>query len=159
MRGCIPPYLPAVMLGLHRKSVASHSWFFLAHANFCRVTQVTRGGRAQFVGRSLIGLKASQVSRRSVASVSRPSGRGCGSGPEFMPIDLRMACEGRELASLTRCGRKSPLLLGQLYTFCLLVCHSLPDIDVNASLGPGDKSLTTAHESKKSRFFKLLNRS
>ena len=35
-------------------------------------------------------------------------------GPEFMPIDLRMACEGRELASLSWCDRKSLLLLGQL---------------------------------------------
>ena len=43
-------------------------------------------------------------------------------GPEFMPIDLRMACEGRELASLSWCDRKSLLLLGQLYTFCFLVC-------------------------------------
>ena len=31
-------------------------------------------------------------------------------GPEFMSIDLRIACEGRELASLSWCGRKS---LGQ----------------------------------------------
>ena len=55
-------------------------------------------------------------------------------GPEFMPTDLRMACEGRELTSLSWCGRKSLLLLGQLYTFCLLVCQSPPKIDVNASL-------------------------
>ena len=52
----------------------------ISHVHFCRVTQVTRGGRAQVVGRSLIGRKASQVCRRSVASVSRRSGRGCGSG-------------------------------------------------------------------------------
>ena len=62
-------------------------------------------------------------------------------GPEFMPIDLRMACEGCELASVSWCGRKSLWLLGQLYTFCLLVCQSLPEIDVNASLRSGDKSL------------------
>ena len=76
---------------------------------------------------------------------------------EFMPIDLRMACEGRELASLSWRGRKSLLLLGQLYTFCLLVCQSLPEIDVNASLRSDDKSFTTAHESKKSIIFQLLN--
>ena len=63
-----------------RKSVASHSWKFLSHANFCRVTQLTRDGRTQVVGWSLIGHKASRVSRRSVASVSRRSGRGRGSG-------------------------------------------------------------------------------
>ena len=80
-------------------------------------------------------------------------------GPEFMTIDLRMACEGRELASLSWCGRKSLLLLRQLCTFCLLVCQSLPEIDVNAGLRSDDKSLATAHESKKSRIFQLVNRS
>ena len=80
-------------------------------------------------------------------------------GPEFMRIDLRMACEGRELASLSWCDRKSLLLLGQLDTFCLLVCHSLPNIDVNASLRSNDKNITTAHESKKSRNIQLVNRS
>ena len=79
-------------------------------------------------------------------------------GPEFMPNNLRMACEGRELASLSWCGRKSLSLLGQLYTFCLLVCQSLPEIDVNVSLRSND-SITTAHESKKSRIFQLVNRS
>ena len=63
-----------------RKSVASHSWNVLSHANFCWIRQVTRGGRVQVVGRPPIGRKASQVSRRSVASVSRWSDRGCDSG-------------------------------------------------------------------------------
>ena len=80
-------------------------------------------------------------------------------GPEFMPIDLRLLCEGRELASLSWCGRKSLLILDQLYTFCLFVSQSLPEIDVNASLRFGDNSLTTAYESKKSRIFQLVNRS
>ena len=79
-------------------------------------------------------------------------------GPEFMPEDLPMACEGREPASQSWCSRKSLLLLGQLYTFCLLVCQSLPEIDVNASLRSDDKSSTTAHESNKSRIFQLVNR-
>ena len=43
------------------------------------MTQVTRGGRAQVIGRSLIDRKASHDSRRSVACVSRRSGRGRGS--------------------------------------------------------------------------------
>ena len=73
--------------------------------------------------------------------------------PEFMPIDLQMACEGCELASLLWCDRKSLLLLGQFYTFCLLVCQSLPHFDVNANLRSDEKSSTTAHESKKSRIF------
>ena len=68
-----------------RKSVAS----LLSHANFCRVRQVTRGGRAQVVGRSLIGRKASQVGRRSVASVSRRSGRGCDSGTRVYANGVR----------------------------------------------------------------------
>ena len=63
-----------------------------------------------------------------------------------------MACEGVELKILSWCGRKSLLLLDQLYTFCLLVCQSLTDIDVNASLRSDDKSLITAHEWRK--FFK-----
>ena len=50
----------------------------VSHANLCWVTQVIRGGRAQVVGRSLIDRKASQVSRRLVASVLRRSGRGSG---------------------------------------------------------------------------------
>ena len=74
-------------------------------------------------------------------------------GPEFMPIDLRMACEGYECASLSWCDRKSLLL----HILCLLVCQSLPNIDVNASLRPNDNSLTTAHESKKSRIFQLVS--
>ena len=80
-------------------------------------------------------------------------------GPEFMSIGVRMACEGHELASLAWCRRISLLLLGPLYTFCLLVCQSLSDVDVNASLRSDDKSLTTAHESKKFRIFQLVNRS
>ena len=141
-----------------RKSAASHSWIF-SHPNFCRARPVTRGGRAPVAGQSLIGRKALQVSQRSVASVSQRSGRGCDSGTEFMSIDLRMACEGRELASLSWCDRKSLLLLGQLYTFCFLVCQSLPNIDVDVSLRSNDINSTTAHESKKSRIFQLVNRS
>ena len=80
-------------------------------------------------------------------------------GPKFVLIDLPMACEGRELTSLSWRSHKSLLLLGQLYTFCLLVCQSLPDMDVNASLRSDDKTLTTAHESKKSRIFQLVNQS
>ena len=79
-------------------------------------------------------------------------------GPEFMLIDLRMACEGHELGSLSWCGRKSLLLLDQLCIF-LFICQSLPGIDVNASLRSDDESLTTAYESKKSRMFQLVNRS
>ena len=44
------------------------------------------------------------------------------------------------------------------YTFCLLVCQSPPDIDVNANLWSGDKSSTIVQESKKSRIFQLVNR-
>ena len=126
---------------------------------FFRVTEVIRGGRAQVIGRSLIGRKASQVRRRSAPQVYH-GGRAVVVvlGAEFMPIDLRMACEGRELASQSWCSRKSLLSLGELYTFCLLVCQSLPEIDVNVSLRSDDKTLT-AHESKKSGIFQLVNRS
>ena len=159
---------------------------FLSHPKIGKVRQVTLGGRAQVVGRSLISGKESQVSQMSVASVSRRSGRGCDSrarvhadrltngvsqvyhggravvvilGPEVMPIDLRMACDHWELASLSWWAPKSLLLLDQLYSFCLLVCQLRPNIDVNASLRSNNKSLTTAHESMKSRIFQLINRS
>ena len=77
-------------------------------------------------------------------------------GPESMPIDLR---KGRELASLSWCDRKALILLGQVYIFCLPICQSLPGFDVNVSLRSDNKSLMTAHESKKSRIFQLVNRS
>ena len=71
-----------------------------------------------------------------------------------------MAYEGREIASLSWCDRKSLLLLGKLYTFCFLVSQALPNIDVNASLRSNDISLTTAQESNKARiFFQLVNQS
>ena len=73
--------------------------------------------------------------------------------PESMPIDLWMACDGCKLTSLLWFDRKSLLLLGQLYTFCLLVCQSLPSIVVNTSLLSDDRILITAHKSKKSRIF------
>ena len=60
------------------------------------------------VGCSLIGRKASPATRSQVYHGSRA---------EFIPFDLRMACEGGELAILSWCGRKSLLLLGRLYTF------------------------------------------
>ena len=102
--------------------------------------------------------QASQVSRWSVASVSRRSDHGCGSGARVY-ADRRMACKDHGFASLSWCGRKTHLLLGQLYTFCLLVCQLLPDIDINALLQSDDKSLTTAHKYKKSRIFLLVHRS
>ena len=77
--------------------------------------------------------------------------------PGRRSVAHRMVGKGRELACLSWCGRKSLLLLGQLYTFCLIVCHLLSDIGVNASLRSDFKSLMIAHESKKSRIFQLVN--
>ena len=130
-----------------RKYVASHSWNLYLRQTFCRVRQVTRGGRAQVVGRSLIGRKALQVSRRSVASVSRRSGRGRDSGAWVYADRLTNGVRGSR-------ARKSVVVLSQVALitwpvihFFLLVCQSLPNIDVNASLRSNDKSLTTAQES------------
>ena len=67
------------------------------------------------VGWSLIGRKASPATRSQVYHGSRAVVVVV--GPEFIPFDLRMACEGGELAILSWCGRKSLLLLGRLYTF------------------------------------------
>ena len=129
---------------------------FLSHANFCRVGQVTRGCRAQGVGRPLIGCKALLVSRRSVASVSRRSGRGCDSGARVYADRLTNGVRSRKSVVVRS---QVTLITWQLYAFCLLVCQSLPNIDVNASLRSNDKSLTTAYESKKSIIFQLVNRS
>ena len=73
------------------KLVASHSSKFLSHANFCRVRQVTRVGGAQVVGRSLIGRKASQVIGGRSHMYHGGRAMVVILGPEFMPIDLRMA--------------------------------------------------------------------
>ena len=144
--------------GLVCKSVASHSWNVLSHANFCRVRQVTRGGRAQVVGRPPIGRKASQVSRRSVASVSRRSDRGCDSGAWVYADSLGFTNGVRARKSVVMRSQVS-LITWPIIHFCILVCQSLPNIDVNASLRSNDKSLTTAHESKKSRIFQLVYQS
>ena len=141
-----------------RKSVASHSWNVSSQANFCRVRQVTRCGRAQVVGRPPIGRKASQVSRRSVASVSRRSDRGCDSGARVYADSLGFTNGVRARKSVVMRSQVS-LITWPIMHFCILVCQSLPNIDVNASLRSNDKSLTTAHESKKSRIFQLVYQS
>ena len=110
-----------------RKSVASHSLNFYLMQTFA---EVTRGGRAQVEGRPLIGRKASLVSRRSVASVSLRSGRGCGSGARVYADRLTNCVRGSR-------ARKSVVVASHSYY----------------------KSLMTAHVSKKSRIFELVNRS
>ena len=70
--------------------------------------------------------RQSRPGRRSVANRSQSITGQSEVSRKFMLIDLQMACEGRELPSLSWCGRKSLLLLGQLYTFVYLyVSHSL----------------------------------
>ena len=131
---------------------------FLSHANFCRTAQVTRGGRAQVVGRSLIGRKASRVSWRSIASVSRRSGRGCGSGARVYADRLTNGVRGSRARKPRGAVASHSYHLAN-HTLLLLVCQSLPHIDVNARLRSDDQSLTTAHESKKSGILQLVNRS
>ena len=130
---------------------------FLSHANFCRTAQVTRGGRAQVVGRSLIGRKASRVSWRSIASVSRRSGRGCGSGARVYADRLTNGVRGSRARKPRGAVASHSYHLAN-HTLLLLVCQSLPHIDVNARLRSDDQSLTTAHESKKSGILQLVNR-
>ena len=86
-----------------RKSFASHSWnFSRMQTSSCWVTQITRGGRSQVVGWLPIGRKASQVRRRSVASVWRRSGRGCFWGSSLcrkayewrMRVAISQVCHG-----------------------------------------------------------------
>ena len=111
--------------------------------------------------RSLISHKASQVSQRSVTSVSWWSGHGCGSGVQVNADRLMNSMQGSW-------ARKSVLMLLQITLitwpimhFLFIVCQSLPYINVDASLPSwsDDKSLTTAHEVKQFRIFQLVNQS
>ena len=79
---------------------------------------MTRGGRAQVVHWSLIGHKASQVSRRSVASVSRQSGRGCGSGARVYADRLTNGMRGSQ-------ARKSVVVRSQVTLITWSIMHFL----------------------------------
>ena len=121
--------------GTHQK-VISYSWIlaitraysslkstsstiaFYRHANFFRARQVTRCGRAQVVGRSLIGRKALQVSRGSVASVSRRSGRGCDSGTRVYADRLTNGVRGSR-------ARKSVVVRSQVTLITWPIKHYL----------------------------------
>ena len=91
---------------------------FLSHAILCRVSQVTRGGCAQVVGRLLIGPTASQVSRRSVASVSRRWGRCCGSGAQVYADRLTNGVRGSR-------ARKSVMVGSQITLITWPIIHFL----------------------------------
>ena len=144
-------YLVASYVVRHgRKSVASHSENVLSRSNFCQVTQLIPGGRAQVVGRPLIGRKASQVSRRSVASVSRRSGHGLSSRARVYAGRLTNGVEVVMRSQVTL------ITWPIIQIFCLLACQSLPEIYVKASLRSDEKSLMTAHVSKKFRIFNSL---
>ena len=100
-----------------RNSVAPHSWNSHLMQTFAE-TQVTRGGRAKIVGRSLIGRKASQVSRRSVASVSRWSRRGRGSGTRLNAGRLTNGVRGLR-------ARKSVVVRSQVTLIPRSILHFL----------------------------------
>ena len=125
----------------------------------CRVTQVIRGSHAQVVGRSLLGRKTSHVSRRSVASESMQSGRGCGLGARVYADRLTNGVRGSRVRESVVMRSKVTVISWPTIHFLFTLCQSLPSIDANASLRPDDKSLTTAHESEKSRIFQIVNRS
>ena len=117
------------------------------------MTQVTRGGRAQVVGRSLIGRKASQVTRRSVASVSRRLGRGRGSGARVYADRLTNDVRGSRARKSVVARSQVTLITWPIIHFCLLVCQSSPEIDVNTSLQSGDKSLRLLTSPRNPEFF------
>ena len=91
---------------------------FFSRSNFCRARPVTRGGRAQVVGRSLIGRKALQASRRSVASVSRRSDRGFDSGARVYADRLTSGMRGSR-------ARKSVVVRSQVTLITWPVIHFL----------------------------------
>ena len=100
------------------KSVASQSWNFFSHANFCGLIQETRGGRTHVVGRSPIGRKGWQVSRRSVASVSRWSGYCRGSGAQLYADKLTNGVRGSR-------ARKSVVVRSQVTLITWPIIHFL----------------------------------
>ena len=126
--------------------------------------KVSWGGRAQVVGRSLIGCKAAQVSRSSVTSVSRRSGRSCGFGTRVYADILMSGMRGSRARKSVIVRSQVTLITRPIIQFLLTcmsiapVCQSLPDIYVNACLRSDNKSLATAHESKKYRISQLINR-
>ena len=111
---------------------------------------MTRDGRAQDVGRSLIGSKASRVSQRSVASVLRRSGRGCDSGARVYADRLLNGVRGSRAAVVRS---QVTLIAWPIIHFLFTRMSVAHDIDLNASLRSDDKSLTTDHESKKFKIF------
>ena len=86
------------------------------------------------MGRSLIGRKASRVSRGLVASVSRRSDRACDSEARVYADGFTDHVRGSRARKSVVVRLHVTLILGQLYAYCLLVCQSFPNIDVNASL-------------------------
>ena len=51
------------------KWIASHSWNFLSHENFCRARQVTQGGCDQVVGQSQSITGQSEVGRKCITPI------------------------------------------------------------------------------------------
>ena len=94
-------------LSISIASDPTHSWILLWSQVFAGRSYITRWPQHY---RSVGGRSQVYHGDRAVVVIL---------GPEFMPIDLRMACGGRELASLTWCDRNSLLLLGQLDTLLL----------------------------------------
>ena len=101
-----------------RNSVASHSWNFYLMQTFAEPDRQLRGGRAQVVGRSLIGRKALQVSRTSIAGVSRRSGRGCDSGARVYADRLTNGVRGLR-------ARKSVVVRSQVTLITWPIKHFL----------------------------------
>ena len=96
-----------------RKSVLK----FLFQSNFCLARQESRGGRAQVVGRSLIGRKALQVGRRSVASVLRRSRQGCDSGARVYADKLTNGVRGSR-------SRRCVVMRSQVTVITWSIIHS-----------------------------------
>ena len=80
--------------------------------------QVTWGGRTQVVGRSLIGRKALQVSRRSIAGVWQRSGRDCDSEARVYADRLTNGMRGLQ-------ARKSVVVQSQVTLITWPIIHFL----------------------------------
>ena len=102
---------------------------FLSHENFCRARQVTWGGRAQVVSRLLIGHKSLQISRRSVASVSRRLGRDFDSWAWVYADRLTNGVQGSRPPKSVVVRSQVILITWLIIHLCFLVCRSLPKIN------------------------------
>ena len=117
-RGTCQLHLRVTQLAAGSSFLSQVTFEVFISCTFCREILVTRDGRARVIGRSLIGRKASQLSRRSVASASRQSGCGRGSGARIYADRLTNGVRGSR-------ARKSVVVRSQVTRITWPIIHFL----------------------------------